>query len=127
MNLMLRAVTLAILILCWGLGSAQNKPETSLTLIPPSPVTEQIGLDIRAGIWNNSNLPRTFTASFFLDDEKKETALYQQVVTIEKQSSAGIKFRWPTKGSAGEHKIILVCRDGKKISRTERTIQILAS
>jgi Domain of unknown function (DUF4434) len=124
---MLRAVILAMLILCWGPGSAQNKPESSLTLIPPSPVTEQIDLDIRAGIWNNSNLPRTFTASFFLDDEKKETALYQQVVTIKKQSSAGIKFRWPTKGRVGEHKIILVCRNGKNISRTERSIQILAS
>src|ERR1700676_2546174 len=127
MHIMLKSVILALLTLCWSAGSAQNRPEVSLTLIPPSPVTDKIDLDIRAGIWNNSDLARTFDVSFYLDEEKKETGLYQHKVTIGQKSSAGIKFRWPTKSRVGDHKIIVLCQNGQTIYRTERSIQIIGS
>ena len=48
-----------------------KKPEVSLTLIPPSPVTDQIILDIRAGVRNDGKGIKTFKVFFYLDDEKK--------------------------------------------------------
>ena len=128
-----KAILLVILILTYSSLLAQNntnnkaKPEVSLTLIPPPPVTDQITLDIRAGIRNNGNLPKTFHVYFYLDKEKKENTLYQGKVTVDLKSSTGVKFHWPTKNKAGEHKIILVCQAGKMIIRTERAMRIIAS
>ena len=128
-----KVITLAIFIFSFSCLWAQNntdskaKPEVSFTLIPPSPVTDKITLDIRAGIRNNGNLPKTFNVSFYLDEEKKGNILYHGKVIVDPKSATGVKFRWPTKNKAGEHKIILVCQDGKNIFRTERVIQIIAS
>ncbi|MGV8879710.1 MAG: DUF4434 domain-containing protein [Sphingobacteriaceae bacterium] len=104
-----------------------TKPTINLTLIPPSPVTDQITLDVRAGIWNNASATKTIRAYFYLDIEKKENLLHQETVTVEANSNAGIKFPWSTKGKAGNHKIILVTRSGKETLRKERPMQILAS
>ena len=53
----------------------KNKRTVSLTLIPPSPVTDQIMLDIRAGIRNETASPKVYTVSFYLDEEKKREPL----------------------------------------------------
>ena len=45
-------------------GINKNRPELSLTLIPPSPVTDKIDLDNRAGLWNNTNTDKTVTVFF---------------------------------------------------------------
>jgi hypothetical protein len=122
-----------ILILMVGSSLVQNntvnkeKQELSLTLIPPSPVTDQVDLDIRAGIHNNTKLPKTYQVSFYLDEEKKENSLYDRKINLEQNSAAAVKFRWPTKNKSGDHKIILVCRSGKNTVRKESRIRILAS
>lgn len=103
------------------------KPNISLTLIPPSPVTDQITLDIRAGIWNHTAATKTIEASFYLDTEKKGSLLHRQTITIAANDNGGIKFRWPTKGKAGNRKIILVTKSGKETLRKTREIQVLAS
>jgi len=107
--------------------SKGTKPEISLTLIPPSPVTDQITLDVRAGIWNNTSAEMSIQVSFYLDTEKKSNLLHRQTLTIAANSNDGIKFPWSTKGKAGNHKIILVTKSGRKVVRTERPMQILAS
>ena len=103
------------------------KPTTSLTLVPPSPVTDQITLDVRAGIWNNTNAEKKVKVWVYLDTEKKRNLLYRQMITIAANANAGIKFPWSTKGMAGNHKIILVTKSGKEVLRKERFMQILAS
>ena len=101
--------------------------EISLTLIPPSPVTDEIMLDIRAGIHNNNDSPKTIDIAFFLDKETMENTLHHEKLLIRGKSSKGIKFFWPTKNKSGEHKIILVCRYGENIDRVERSMQIITS
>lgn len=108
-------------------GITKNKPELSLTLIPPSPVTDKITLDIRAGVWNNSETEKKVTVSFYLDKEKAANVLHQQEISIPANSSSCVKFRWPTKDKAGFHKIILVTKTGKQTFRTERPMEIRAS
>lgn len=102
-------------------------PEISLTLIPPSPVTDQIVLDVRAGIWNNTKVKKTIVVRIYLDKEDKANLLHQQTIILGGKSNTGIKFPWKTTGQAGNHKIIMVTSSGKKILHTERPMQVIAS
>ena len=108
-------------------GINKNRPELSLTLIPPSPVTDKIDLDIRAGLWNNTNTDKTVTVFFYLDKEKTSNLLHQQKITISPGTASSVKFKWPTAGKAGDHKIILVTKSGEQTLRMERPIEIIAS
>lgn len=129
-NRLLIAATLLLTIgndIACANGVLPAKPAISLILIPPSPVTDQITLDVRAGIWNNTGVIKTVYVSFYLDAEKKGNLLYKQTITIAANANAGIKFPWSTKGMAGNHKIILVSRSGKEVLRKERPMQVLAS
>ena len=103
------------------------KPEISLTLIPPSPVTDQIILDVRAAVYNNTKVSKTIKVRIYLDNENKSSLLYQRSFIIARKANAGLKFPWKTKGHAGDHKIIMVTTSGKKILRTERPMQVIAS
>ncbi|MEO6148889.1 MAG: DUF4434 domain-containing protein, partial [Mucilaginibacter sp.] len=101
--------------------------ELSLTLIPPSPVTDQITLDVRAGIWNHTGTVKTVIVSFYLDKEEKGSLLHRQNIVLAARSNGLVKFPWSTKGQSGNHKIILVTRAGKNVLRKERPMQVLAS
>ena len=128
-----KLLILVLLVLSWGnLLSQENsiqksKPDISLTLIPPSPVTDQITLDVRAGIWNHTNVEKRVLVSFYLNKEKKANRLHQQSIVIAPNSASSVKFPWSTKDKAGNHKIILVTKSGKQILRKERPMRIIAS
>ena len=128
-----KLLILVLLVLSWGnLLSQENsiqksKPDISLTLIPPSPVTDQITLDVRAGIWNHTDVEKSVLVSFYLDKVKKANRLHQQRIVIAPGTASSVKFPWSTKDKAGNHKIILVTKSGKQILRKERPMQILAS
>ena len=108
-------------------GEQFAKPEISLTLIPPSPVTDQIMLDVRAAIYNNTKASKTIKVRIYLDSEQKSNLLYQRSFVLVGKANAGIKFPWKTKGHAGDHKIIMVTTSGKKILLTERPMQVIPS
>jgi hypothetical protein len=105
----------------------QAKPGISLTLIPPSPVTDQIILDIRGAVRNNSNTGKTYHIAIYLDEEKPEKRLHQETVEVQASASAGVRFRWPTKGQAGQHEVLMIAVSGKETARTGRPLQVLAS
>ena len=122
---------LAPLLLALGCVSAaaaaHPKPPISLTLIPPSPVTEQITLDIRASVRNDGETARRFTVSFYLDEEKPGQRLHQETLDVAPKTPVGIKFRWPAKGHAGQHRVLLVAQSGETTHRFERSLKIIAS
>lgn len=103
------------------------KPGLSLTLIPPSPVTDQIELDVRGAVWNHTATPQSFDLTVYLDDENVASVLYHKKVNVAAGTAEGIQFRWPTASHAGKHRIIIVGRNGLETQRTERPIEILAS
>jgi hypothetical protein len=111
----------------WTAFATTPKPEISLTLIPPSPVTDQITLDIRGAVRNNSDKAKTFDVSVYLDEEKEEKRLHQEKLDVAAKAAAGIKFGWPTKGQVGKHEIIMVAQSDKKTFRMSRPMQVLAS
>jgi hypothetical protein len=104
-----------------------DSKEIGLTLIPPSPVTDQITLDIRAGIYNHHKTAENVNVCFYLDAVKDGQALFSKKVFVEAASTSLVKFGWPTKNRAGSHKIILVCKTAGKVFRKEKPINILTS
>jgi hypothetical protein len=125
LKLMLAATCLAVA--AFAQDVAKPRPAISLTLIPPSPVTEQITLDVRGAVWNESDATKQFAVSVYLDEEKPGSRLHQQTLNLAPRTPAGLKFPWPTKGHAGEHRLLLVAQSGDKALRIERAIEILAS
>ncbi|HSW46759.1 MAG TPA: DUF4434 domain-containing protein [Phycisphaerae bacterium] len=110
-----------------GAEAAGTRPEISLTLVPPSPVTDQIVLDIRGAVWNVADSAKTCEVSFFLDEERPENRLHHQRIVLPPEAPAGVKFLWPTKSRAGLHDIIMVARCDDKVRRFQRRIEIMAS
>ena len=109
------------------LSAPKPKPEISLTLIPPSPVTDRITLDIRGAVRNNGSVASQFSVSVYLDSAWRWNRLHREILDVAPGSSACIKFRWPTKGRAGDHKFILVAEGGGRKLKIERPIKIIAS
>ena len=101
--------------------------QPSLTLIPPSPVTDQITLDIRAAVWNDSDLPKRFSVALYLDEAKPGNRLHEASLDVGPNRPAGLRFRQPTRGLAGAHRILLVVREGEKTIRTDRPLKVIAS
>ncbi|MEI6423907.1 MAG: DUF4434 domain-containing protein, partial [Lentisphaerota bacterium] len=102
-------------------------PEISLTLVPPSPVTDQITLDICGAVRNSQDTELVFDVSAYLDEEKNENRLHVEAIRIPAKSAGGIKFRWPTKGNKGKHMIILVADSARDTLRISRPLEILES
>ena len=101
--------------------------EVSLTLIPPSPVTDQITLDIRAAVRNSREAAETVEVAVYLDKEKPATLLRWERLEANGRSARECSFRWATRGHAGKHRVILVRRSDSQTQRVHQPIEIIAS
>jgi hypothetical protein len=106
---------------------SKGKPDVSLTLIPPSPVTDKITLDIRGAVWNHKNEAKTYQVGVYLDKENPKMILHKETLQIPASSCKGIKFTWETKGHSGKHKVILVAKSTPEIYRRTQPLEIIAS
>ncbi|PYX82206.1 MAG: hypothetical protein DMG70_15960 [Acidobacteria bacterium] len=61
-----------------------------LELIPPSPVTNRVMLDIRGAVENNGDSDRQYSLSLFLDRESAATLLHKENVKVHAHSNVGI-------------------------------------
>lgn len=101
-----------------------------LALIPPSPVTDQITLDIRAAVYLPSDKPAKFDVALYLDAEQPDKLLLRQSIDVPAGGAGGaggVRLRWPTKNHAGRHDIICVARQGNETLRANRPLEILAN
>lgn len=103
------------------------KTRIGLTLIPPSPVTNQIKLDIRGAVWNRTDVSRMFDVTIYLDVKRAANKLYQASLNIPAKSAAGFKYLFPTKGREGHHRILMIASSGGSLFRTSQPITILRS
>lgn len=118
------------LILCTAMAAAGERPaapSVSLTLIPPSPVTDQIVLELRGAVRNNTDVTRTFEAAFESERKGKVVRLHAETLEVPAGQVRGLKFRWPTRGRAGAQTIGLTVRSGGQAQRVVKPIEILAS
>lgn len=108
-------------------GRPRSKPVISMTLIPPSPVTDKITLDIRGALWNRSDKARRYQVTIYLDTEKRGERLYHETLEVEARSDVGVRYLWPTKGRTGHYNILIVAKSGRKTFREMQPLTILAS
>ncbi len=122
------ATVVVALLSCSALATAAGPPEgISLTLVPPSPVTDKISLDVRGAVWNVEPEAKSFEVKVFLDREDGAHMLHTELLLVKGNSCKGIKFRWTTDGHAGRHTLILVAKSETKTFRTTQPMEILAS
>jgi hypothetical protein len=106
----------------------QNKTAgLSLTLIPPTTITNQVNLDVRAGIRNTEKESKALEVTFYLDEETEKNILYSEKITLAANAVACVKFLMPTKDRVGKHIIkVAVKKDGAE-EKAEKEITILSS
>jgi len=128
-------LTITLVLSMLGAGPAfcepheagRAKPPLSLTLIPPSPVTDQITLEIRGAVRNRGDRAETFDVTFFLDKEDPGALLHRDQVEVAPGEAEGVSFRWPTKGRAGKHRVLVLARCATETRRAEQPVEILPS
>jgi hypothetical protein len=98
-----------------------------LELIPPSPVTNQVVLDIRGAVENNGDSGQQYALSLYLDRESRSTLLHTEVVKIAARGNAGIYYRYFTESLTGRHRILLVAASRKRKFRATRDVEVLPS
>ncbi len=116
-------ILFAILISFNTASKAADKKSCSLTLIPPSPVSDKINLSINGAVWNHEEQSRKYALSIYLDDK----LLHSEVLNVPGNSAKGIYFRWSTKNHVGTHQIVLTAEaDGEKFT-TIKKLEIIGS
>lgn len=122
-----------IMGLFFACNPARQKTEKSqyqiaLTLIPPSPVSNKITLDIRAGLKNKTRQTvDKANAVFYLDTKSAANILHKEEVSIAADSVALVKFPWKTEGAEGKHRIIFELTIKDQVFETEKEIVVLES
>ncbi len=99
--------------------------EVSLTLLPPTPVSEQVKLDVRGGIRNPTGETMVCNASVYLNKRKEGNLLASQRITLEGGASDNVRTLLDLKGKAGRNKVIFAVEVDGKVTRKERTINVL--
>jgi hypothetical protein len=99
----------------------------SLTLVPPSPVTNKVKLDIRGAVWNNSDETVDYDISVYVDNIKKESLVYKETREIKPSRNTGIRYWLNTEQYAGTRKILMVVKSNLGTSTQSENITILNS
>ena len=119
-------VALPLTVLAWNLCNAQQTV-ARLTLIPPSPVTDKIVLDMRGAVVNTGDRSARFTVNLYLDRESPSTLVRSKRLRIPAHGSAGIYYRRSTAQWPGRHRVLLVASYRGLAVRAEREVEVLAS
>jgi len=101
--------------------------KVGLTLIPPDQVTDQINLDIRAGLINHNQQLLNCKVTFYLNQENSGHILYQTDISLAQKSAKCVRFNLPTRGKTGKNKVILVVNSGGHITRLAKEVEVISS
>ena len=91
-------------------GRTDDQTKVSLTLVPPSPVTNKVKLDIRGAIWNNSSNTVDYNISLYIDNVEKDFCIYKKDIALQAGSNDGIQVWLDTEKYAGDRNIIMVVK-----------------
>jgi hypothetical protein len=101
--------------------------KTSLTLVPPSPITNKVNLDIRGAIWNNSSKVIDYSVSLYIDRIQKDLCIYMKDITLQPENNTGIQVWLNTGKYAGDRKIIMIVKSKLGIHSTIEPVKIIDS
>ena len=123
-----RGCWLASLVLALAPVSGWGQQQVArLELIPPSPVTNKIMLDIRGAVENDGDADRQYSVSLYLDRQSAATQLRTENLKVRAHGSAGIYYRHPTESWVGRHRLILVAASPSGRIRATRTLEVWPS
>lgn len=122
---MKRILFLAILLFAILFRSGADNLD--LTLIPPSKVSDKVELDIRAGMNNNSDKERYFRVTISLRKGLDSRTLCQIDTLIHAKQNIILRHNVNTDGMMGEYSVVLKVRNGIKVYKTSRKIEIIPS
>ena len=108
------------------LVSAQ-KNRVGLTLIPPSPITNKVEIDIRAGIVNNDDINKEIEIALFLNNEEQNSLLHYSKINLDAGKSHLVQHVLPTEDKVGMNKIILKVQIGEETYTETKELKIIES
>ena len=104
-----------------------NTGKPSIALVPPSPMTEQVRVDLRSAVSNPSEATQTIFWSFSLVSENASLLIESGSASVSPKSLQGVKVPWPAKGHAGKHAIVFSATREDRIESVSCPIEILSS
>jgi hypothetical protein len=99
----------------------------SLTLVPPSPITNKIKLDIRGAIWNNSSKTITYKVNMYVDNIENSSCFYMKDIRLQAGNNEGIQLWLDTFKYAGDRNIIMIVKSGLGTKTLIEPIKIIDS
>ncbi|MDI9604481.1 MAG: DUF4434 domain-containing protein [Bacteroidota bacterium] len=126
-TLYFKKITALLLVLVLSNVSLAQNNRIGLTLIPPSPVTNRVDLDIRAGIVNYESQPRDFEVYIYLNKENKKSLLHYSRPHLKANSGHKVQLILPTSDKVGMNKVILKVRSGEKMYSEVKEFQVIES
>jgi hypothetical protein len=122
----IKFLTMSLLAMTPLLVSAQ-KNRVGLTLIPPSPITNKVEIDIRAGIVNNDDINKEIEIALFLNNEEQNSLLHYSKINLDAGKSHLVQHVLPTEDKVGMNKIILKVQIGEETYTETKELKIIES
>jgi len=122
-----RGLLTALLIGLFSASAWAQHPTARLELIPPSPVTDKVILDIRGAVENDGDPEQQYAISLYLDRETPSGLLHTENKKVAAHSSIGIYYRHSTENWAGQHQLIMVAAGAGSRVRVVRELEVLHS
>jgi hypothetical protein len=120
--------TINALLLAMAISPAlAQQSSVRLELIPPSPITDKIEIDIRAAVENNSQRTKRYKVGIYLDQETEVARLSTEEISVPAHSSSGVYARRSAAGLKGKHRVILVATGRDGTVRSEQPMEVFHS
>ena len=120
-------LSLCLMTLLFSCKQPVSRPMVSLTLIPPTTITNKINLDIRAGIKNLQHKNSEADVTFYLNKEDNKNILYRSHIIIPADSAMTVKFLMPAADHVGQNKILLTVKGEGFTEKASKEITIVQS
>jgi hypothetical protein len=99
----------------------------SLTLVPPSPITNKVKLDIRGAIWNNSSKTKDYKVAFYINEAGNDICFYAKDLVLQPVSNAGIQYWLDIEKYTGSRNITMVIKSNAGIKTLVEPIKVIDS
>jgi hypothetical protein len=124
----IRRWTVSALLFAMAISPTLAQPSSvRLELIPPSPMTDKVDIDIRAAVENHSPRTQRYTIGIYLDQESDASRISKEEIRIPAHASSGVYARRSAAGLAGQHRIVLVVAGRRGTERSQQPFEVLPS
>ncbi len=108
--------------------SETPKPQSpALTVIPPSPVTDKITLDLRGAVRNIEDVTQAVQWSISIISPNRTQEIQSGEMTIPPQAWQGVRVRWPARGHGGMNTIVFSVSDEIQTATAACAVEIIPS